>query len=192
MESIATIIISLYLCLYLWNKYDFSKSKHVYLKSSVDGNFYYVQKKFTDHQQACDLLAQIKINLDKLIDHLRKNLPHDHRTKKILDRFDTSNIVENDENTKFTSFTQNKGEKMVFCLRARNENAQLHTLNLMMFVAIHELGHVCSDSVGHNQEFWDNFAFLLRESLKINIWKYVDFQKNPTTYCGMKITNSVI
>jgi hypothetical protein len=192
MESVAIIIISFYLILYLWNKYDLSKSKHVYLKSQIDENYYYVQKKFIDHQEACNLLAQIKLNLDKLIDHLSKNYPKDNRTIKILNRFDTTNIVENDENTKFTSFTQNKGEKMVFCLRARDEYAQLHSLNLMMFVAIHELGHVASDSVGHNQEFWENFAFLLKESVKIKIWKYIDFKKNPATYCGMKITNSVI
>ena len=33
-----------------------------------------------------------------------------------------------------------------------------HTL---MFVSIHELSHVMTKSIGHKQEFWDNFKYLL-------------------------------
>jgi hypothetical protein len=190
---IILLIIFIYLVLFVWNKVDEKTSEYIFLKSNVDGKNYYVQKKFNDHQEACDLLAAIKLKLDTLIVHLEKNFPNDVRTKRILEKFDTSNLIENDSNNKFTSYTQNKGEKMYFCLRTRNKTAQLHSLNLMVFVAIHELAHVCSVSVGHSDpEFWDNFAFLLKEAVSIKVWKYKDFQKYPTKYCGMTITNSVI
>lgn len=187
------IMISFYVIIVAWNRYDVSNSQHIYVKSQYDGNYYHVQKKFSDHQQASDLLSNIKKNLDKLITHLALNHPKDPRTLKILQRFDTVNIMENETENKFTSYTQNKGEKMVFCLRTRDEAAKLHPINLLMFVAIHELSHVSCDSIGHDDpEFWINFAFLLRESLKIKVWKYIDFKKNPATYCGMRITNSVV
>ena len=36
--------------------------------------------------------------------------------------------------------------------------------NTLTFVALHELSHVMTVSVGHKQEFWDNFKFILKES----------------------------
>ena len=36
----------------------------------------------------------------------------------------------------------------------------------MTFVGIHELGHVMSKTIGHNDEFWSNFKFLLKEAKK--------------------------
>ena len=193
MEQVLIVFIVVYFGLVAWNKSGMNEGQHHSVRSDVDGNSYLVQKKFTDSKQASNLLASIKQRLDILIEHLKNSHPDDVRTKRILSRFDSNNIIENDTSGKFTSFTQNKGEKMVFCLRTRDHRARLHPLNLMMFVAIHELGHVCSESVGHDDpEFWENFAFLLREAVKIRVWVYVDFKKNPQTYCGMKITSSVI
>lgn len=193
MEQVLIVFVILYVGLVVWNRSDSSNQQYQSVQSEVDGNSYLVQKKFVDSKEASNLLASIKNRLDILIVHLKKTHPNDVRTQRILSRFDTSNIVENDTSGKFTSFTQNKGERMVFCLRTRDNRARLHPINLMMFVAIHELGHVCSESVGHDDpEFWENFAFLLREAVKINVWRYTDFKKNPTTYCGMRITNSVI
>ena len=62
--------------------------------------------------------------------------------------------------------------------------------NLLVFVALHELGHVMTKSTGHTEEFWDNFRFLLKESIKIGVYKRQDFKKNPQKYCGTKITDS--
>ena len=38
-----------------------------------------------------------------------------------------------------------------------------------MFVAIHELSHVMTKSIGHKQEFWDNFKFLLENAKEAKI-----------------------
>ena len=63
-------------------------------------------------------------------------------------------------------------------------------INTMMFVAIHELAHIMTKSVGHTPEFWDNMRFLLEEAIKINIYKKQDFSRNPVEYCGTQITDS--
>jgi hypothetical protein len=45
-------------------------------------------------------------------------------------------------------------------------------------------------SEGHKQIFWQHFKFLLEEAKEINIYKPVDYKKNPEPYCGMKITDN--
>jgi len=91
-----------------------------------------------------------------------------------------------------TSYTENKGEKLVLCLRNKTPDAQgeyaFHDLNLIMFVELHELTHVMNDRWGHKQQFWSLFAFLLREAVECGIYTPVDYQKNPQKYCGMNIT----
>jgi predicted metal-dependent hydrolase len=38
-----------------------------------------------------------------------------------------------------------------------------------MFVAIHEMSHTCTKSVGHKSEFWENFKFLLENAKESKI-----------------------
>ena len=45
-------------------------------------------------------------------------------------------------------------------------------------------------SVGHKQEFWQNFKFLLENAKAANIYQPVDYKKNPQGYCGMTITDN--
>ena len=59
-----------------------------------------------------------------------------------------------------------------------------------MFVGIHEISHVATKSVGHTDEFWKNFKFLLEQAVEIKIYTPVDYKKNPKRYCGMEITDN--
>ena len=59
-----------------------------------------------------------------------------------------------------------------------------------MFVALHELSHIMTKSLGHTPEFWNNFRFALREALKIKIYKYQDFNSKSKKYCGILITDT--
>ena len=60
----------------------------------------------------------------------------------------------------------------------------------MTFVALHELSHIMTVSVGHTTEFWDNFKFLIEQAEIIKIYKPIDYSKNSVDYCGMKIKDS--
>ena len=51
-----------------------------------------------------------------------------------------------------------------------------------MFVAVHELAHIASASIGHTDEFWTNFKFLLEEAEKLNIYKPIDYIKSNMIY----------
>ena len=96
---------------------------------------------------------------------------------------------ETEKGSKHTSYSVNKGEKIVFCIRDKKTH-ELVDINTMMFVAIHELAHVMTKSVGHTEEFWNNMRYLLKKAIKINVYKKVDYRDNPKPYCGTKITDS--
>jgi len=55
---------------------------------------------------------------------------------------------------------------------------------------LHELSHVMTKSVGHTDEFWGNYKFLLKEAAEIGIYDPIDYAKEPQRYCGMTITDN--
>ena len=100
-------------------------------------------------------------------------------------------ICETLPTSKYTAYSENKGEKIALCLdKEENGNGGLIDDNTLIFVAIHEVSHIATKSVGHNDEFWSNFKFLLGEASKIGIYKPIDYKKSPKRYCGIKIKDS--
>jgi hypothetical protein len=87
------------------------------------------------------------------------------------------------------TYTLNKGEKIVMCIQNfKHKNKILHDdLNLLMFVGIHELAHIMSESTDHTQEFWSNFKFLLHQATRWSFYIPIDYAYQPTTYCNMVI-----
>jgi len=160
-----------------------------YVQSSVDNKKYLVRK-MPDNKRAADLLANIRLKLVKLCDYLELTESNNKDVYRLIKRFNSENITESAPTEKYTSYSVNKGQKIVFCLRSRDEKQKLIDENIMMFVALHELAHIMTKSVGHTDEFWDNFRYLLKKAIKIAVYKEVDFEKKPVDYCGTKITNS--
>ena len=160
------------------------------VESDVDGRRYLVRN-VPDKKDAANLLANLRANLMKLKAHLSKKHKEDIRITRLNNNFKPDNISEGTEDKKYTSYSVNKGEKIVFCIRDRKKkNKKVHELNTVMFVALHELAHIITESVGHTEEFWENFKFLLKEGIEINIYQEVDYRNNPVDYCGMQITDS--
>lgn len=52
-----------------------------------------------------------------------------------------------------------------------------------MYVATHELAH---------RTLLEQLQVLLREAMKIGVYSYQDFAKDPEPYCGIQITSSVV
>ena len=59
-----------------------------------------------------------------------------------------------------------------------------------MFVMLHEMGHLMTETIGHTQEFWTNFKRILQDAMQIGIYAQVNYARQPTAYCGMTITDS--
>ena len=109
----------------------------------------------------------------------------------MVKKFNPKKIVETLPTSEYTAYSENKGQKIAFCLNKKKEdNNHLIEENTLMFVALHEMAHVASKSIGHNTEFWDNFKFLIGEAEEIQLYTPIDYSKKNTEYCGMIITSS--
>jgi hypothetical protein len=158
--------------------------------SNVDGNTYCVRER-TKLELAADKLAKVNLNMKSLVDHCKNNFGSEERIKRLTEGFNPKKITETLPTSEYTAYSENKGEKIAFCLDTeKNNKGRLIDLNTLTFVAIHELSHVASKSIGHTPEFWRNFKFLLEEAEKINIYKPIDYSKNPKKYCGMEINDN--
>jgi len=164
------------------------------IKSPIDNDYYWVRDK-TDKFQAANTLAKIKINMKKLVSYLQKNqakFPENMSyIKDLVSRTKKINIMETPQDEKYTSYTINKGEKIVFCLRSKLLD-NIHDMNTLMYVVIHEMAHVGCPEYGHTPLFKKIFRFLLEQSIVIGIYKPIDYRINPQNYCGMTINEYLL
>ena len=154
-----------------------------------DNKFYHVQN-LADNKEAADILSGISKQCSSLVENLAIKYPEYAYVIRLQKKFNPENMREAEDSKGQTSYTINKGEMMHLCLRHKNDDKSLHDHNLLMFVTIHELAHIMSKSIGHNQEFYKNFKFLLTEAVEAGIYSPVNFQNNPVNYCGVNVTNN--
>lgn len=157
--------------------------------SDVDGKKYCVRERAKLHL-AADLLAETTQNMIKLVEHLGDKYPDRDNVKRLVKNFNPRKVNEILPTSKFTAYSENKGEKLAFCTTTTKTGDTMIDRNTLMFVALHELAHIATKSVGHKTEFWHNFKFLLQNGEKINIYKPVNYKEKPKNYCGMTISDS--
>ena len=157
--------------------------------SDEDGNTYCVRET-PKLELVADLLARTTEKLKQLVAYLKDEFPNRENVKRLAQKFNPKKISETLPTSKYTAYSENKGEKLAFCTTTTKEGSKLIDDNTLTFVAIHELGHVMTESVGHTKEFWQNFKFLLKNAVKIGIYQPVDYKNKPKKYCGMKITDN--
>lgn len=157
--------------------------------SGVDGNTYCVRER-NKIQLVADLLARVTQKLKKLVKHMSEKYPDRENVKRLVKNFNPKKIYETLPTSKHTAYSENKGEKIAFCVTKKKNGTQLIDENTLTFVAIHEVAHVATKSIGHNKEFWNNFKFLLENAKEIGIYSPVDYKKKPQEYCGMDITDN--
>ncbi len=160
-----------------------------------DGHDYDMQN-LPDKENAVKLMADIRGSLVKLYEHYKDTpgLDQDPPVGRFLARFSPDVFSENDMASQDTSYSENKGQKIVVCLRDK-KNAPKYPLidkNTVMFVMLHEMAHLMTETIGHTQEFWGNFKRILGDGVQIGIYHPVNYAHSPVDYCGMKITDSPI
>jgi hypothetical protein len=164
-----------------------------YIHFEVDNKNYQIEKYKDDSRYAESLntLVKIRKNLEKLINHLITKYPNSDKAVRMKQRFENTVLREanHKRDTTQTSNTINKGDTMVLCIRSYGN--QLEDMNTLMYVAIHELGHIYSSGFHHGDEFWKNMQFLINEAVSINIYQSVNYAKHPVKYCGIVISSNV-
>ena len=158
--------------------------------STVDGQKYCVRER-AKLNLAADKLAHVTQNLTQVVNHCYEKYPNDERVIRLKKGYNPKKVVETLPTSEYTAYSENKGEKLAFCLgKTKEDTGNLIDLNTLTYVGIHELAHIMSKSIGHTPEFWKNFRFLLVDAKSIGVYEPIDYKKNPKKYCGMSITDN--
>ena len=157
--------------------------------ASKDGNTYCVRER-EKLELAANLLATVTEKCKKMVNYLKQKFPDDERVKRLVEGFNPQKVSETLPTSELTAYSENKGEKIAFCLNTTKNGDKLIDINTLTFVALHELSHIMTQSVGHKQEFWENFKFVLENAKEANIYQPIDYKKSPKEYCGMTINDN--
>jgi len=180
-----TILILIIIFIYLIYQYHYYSNIET-IVSKVDNRNYDVQIR-NDAEEAADLIAQVREKLVLLVNHMFKTFPSNPKVMRLKKNFNPDVLKEGIDNPSYTSYTVNKGEEIILCLRT---DGKLVNINVLTFVCIHELSHIGNETVGHDDAFWEFFKELLIEAINIGIYTKYDYKKSPIKYCGMMITDS--
>ena len=181
---VMTVVLGACIYVYLDNQNKFQLKCIV---SDVDGNKYCVRER-KNIKKAADLLAKATAKCEKLVEYVAKKHPDNENVKRLVKNFNPRKMMETLPTSTYTAYSENKGEKIAFCLNKKKENdddlIDEHTLT---FVTIHELSHVSVSSIGHKPEFWNFFKFLLENAKEAGIHDPRDYKKEPREFCSLKI-----
>ena len=174
-------------CLYLYLTSDYYNLKCVVARK--DGNTYCVRDNKKTQERA-ELLAEATTRMKEVVAHMKSVEPNDERVKRLAQNFNPTRIVETLPTSEHTAYSEDKGKKLAFCLEKHKGKAKLIDINTLMFVALHELSHLMTVSIGHEDEFWQNFKFILKHANDLGVYEPVDYSKKPQPYCGMDLTDN--
>lgn len=166
------------------------------VKVETNGNIIMVRES-TDKYESAILLENLINRMYKLRNYLISNInnfPEYNEYIMLMDEnFNTrrTKIYEAAHNTDYTSYSVNKGEELVFCLRCKKSNA-LHDINLLTYVAVHEMAHTACPETGHTPLFNKIFKFMLEQAVNIHLYIYEDYSEYPVEYCGMRLYTNIL
>jgi hypothetical protein len=204
METILIILGILLLAYFLYNIiYTYSEIR--YVTSDVDGKVYLIRRGNNKSDEflkdSANTLGLINRNIMKLIEYLEVNYNHDddknYFIKKLKGNYTPYVISEAAVDPRYTTYTIDKKD-MHICLRTRDNNEKIYDINILMYVVLHELAHLCNYDrrgkaiLGHGQEFKFIFRFLVEEAIKLDVYQHTNYSQNPREYCGIMITTSIV
>ena len=176
------------LCAYIYFQSDDFQLKCIV--STVDGNKYCVRER-EKLQDAADMLANVNVKCKKLVDYMNEKYGYDDNVQRLVNGYNPKRIMETLPTSEYTAFSENKGEKLAFCLNKKREGvSNMIDEHTLMFVALHDLSHIATRSIGHKTVFWDNFIFLLQNAKECGVHLPEDYKKKPIEYCGMEIKDN--
>jgi hypothetical protein len=168
--------------------------------SAVDGIPYRVHDVHKEPQRAADMLARLNGRVVAVLRRLRNRYvrgPDGERyparraaALRLLARYNPDNLAENSprDPSGDTAYSLDKGAIVAICLRERGspEN-EIHELETLTFVTLHEMTHIAIDELDHPKVFWETFRFLLEEAEEAGIFTSPDYSQSAARYCGMDI-----
>jgi hypothetical protein len=180
-------------------------SETLYIQSDLDDKRYIIRRGYTKNErylkESANTLAEINKRVTKLIDNLSSKFHNDQTKnyfiKKLKENYNPYILSEAAIDERYTTYTVDK-QDMHVCLRTRDQVENIYDINLLMYVILHELAHLCNyDNMGnaiqgHGIEFRNIFKLLVVEAIKLNLYEYDDYAENPKEYCGIVISTTIL
>jgi len=194
--EIESFILILVVIIFLYGLFFVNYGKVFYVESYYDGQEYLVQNSFHKEESAV-LLSKLVERMKYIRDYLKENIEKYPDFKEYIELLSfnfgdyRTQIYEGDGENNLTSYSVNKGEELVFCLHSKKDN-KLHDINLLMYVALHEMAHMACPEIGHTSLFKKIFNFLTKTAVELKLYQKIDFSSNPQEYCGMRLNSSII
>jgi hypothetical protein len=187
-DILAYVLIAfiLIICIYMYTDTDSFQLKCIV--STVDGNKYCVRER-DNLNEAADLLAGVTEKCKKLVKYMDDKYNDKENVIRLVNGYNPKKVMETLPTSEYTAYSENKGEKLAFCLNESKTDPSSNLIDehTLTFVALHELSHIMTKSIGHKSEFWENFKFLLQNAKDAGIHDPADYKKKPKEYCSMKI-----
>lgn len=183
-EIIYALVIIIAIAIFIAKVHSVLIDDRVYIQA-FDGKQYRVRN-IERKQETADALARVNKKVLEYIERLKREADSDYMpmVMRLASRYNPDKLSEGRIDKRFTSYTVNKGEQVVLCLRSRDEKDAIYDDNLIFYVTLHELAHVASITDDHQAEFHRNFRYLLKKASEWNYWTRV---VNPFHYCGLDV-----
>jgi hypothetical protein len=203
-QSVGFIVLFMaivYIFVMLWRQY----GESVYARSTINGKSYLIRRGRSKTQdylvESANKLAELDDRVQRLVQHVDEKYKDDkekrHFIDKLMENYHSNILSEAAVDTRFTTYTVDKND-MHICLRTRDENEHVYGANLLMYVVLHELAHLCNYSKngipihGHGEEFKSIFKFLVLEAIEIGVYEYKNYVAQPESYCGIIINSTIL
>ena len=169
-------------------------SETKWVRSDLDNKYYLIKSNNItekEYKENANALAEINRRIEILIKAKESQYP------KLRELYKQEKLSEAAIDSRFTSFTVNKND-IHLCLRTRNDSKRLYEINHLMYVMLHELAHMANwddagnPIIGHGPEFVKIFRDLVKTSIDLSIYEYIDYSKKPVEYCGIMIYNNIL
>lgn len=175
----------------------------VKMKSPVDGKYYKVRNN-NRKQIKADTIAIIHLRLNTLVTALKNDtsVNTQENIKRLIKNWDSGISIKEIGNMESDAGYVINKQYMSLCLEKSPYGGELEPINMLIYVAIHELAHIMSHEIGHGDEFINNFTFLLDYSKKlyyfdplenqnVSIYTSINRVSSSDKICGVYIKNSI-
>jgi hypothetical protein len=168
------------------------------LQSAYDRRTYNIVKKFPDKKVAVEKMAIIHNFMIDFLRHMKTkyivnkkgNYTKQMYAAGMIKNYNPDNLFENDPVPgSETSYVTAKGTEFGLCLREKQSGSNnFHDIELVKFVALHELTHLGNPTFGHDKGFWQRLQWATQDAEEAGIYSPIDYSKYPTKYCGVDVT----
>lgn len=155
------------------------KDRMIWQLARLNNTLYYV-KNLPDAADAADHLARLDMAIKTFLERAKAKHPNDVRLKRIDERW-SGTLAETPTHANNVAYSVGKNSIYV-CVREKD--GRLAKYNTSLFVVLHELAHVATDTYGHTKTFWRNMKYLLEMADELDVYTYVDHDAQTEMLCG--------